>query len=56
MRSRLFKNVRCKNRCAVSSTGKVGLLFGFNDSIKPLLYYILHLNKLLVRTVCYRLR
>ena len=30
------KNVRCKNGCAVSgagsSIGKVGLVFGFNDS------------------------
>ena len=31
-------DVRCKNGCAVSSIGKVGLLFGFNDSTKPLLY------------------
>ena len=29
----LLKNVRCKNGCAVSSIGKVDLLFGFNDSI-----------------------
>ena len=33
MRSRLLKHVRCKNGFAVSSIGKVGLLFGFNDSI-----------------------
>ena len=35
---RVAKNVRCKNGCAVSSIGKVGSLFGFNDSIKPLVY------------------
>ena len=34
----LLKNVRCINGCAVSSTGKVDLLFGLNNSIKPLLY------------------
>ena len=28
-RSRLIKNVRCKNGCAVSRIGKVGLLFVF---------------------------
>ena len=32
MRSRLLKNVGCKNGRAVSSIGKVDLLFGFNDS------------------------
>ena len=38
VRSRLLRNVRCKNGCAMSSIGKVDLLFGFNCSIKPLLY------------------
>ena len=34
MSSRLLKNVRCRNGCAVSSIGKFGVLFGFNDSIR----------------------
>ena len=38
VRSRLLKNVRCKNGSAVSSIGKFNLLFGFNNSIKLLLY------------------
>ena len=33
MRSRSFENVRNKNGCVVSSTGKVDLSFGFNDTI-----------------------
>ena len=33
MRSRSFKNVRNKNGCVVSSTGKVDLSFAFDDTI-----------------------
>ena len=33
VRSRSFENVRNKNGCIVSSTGKVDLSFGFNDTI-----------------------
>ena len=39
VRSRLLKNVRCKNGYALSSIGKVDLLFGFSDSSKSLLYF-----------------
>ena len=35
---KVSQKCKVKNGCAVSSIGKVGLLFGFNDSIKPLLY------------------
>ena len=38
MRSRSFENVRNKNGSVVSSTGKVDLSFGFNDTIQPLLF------------------
>ena len=31
--TRSFENVRNKNGCVVSSTGKVDLSFGFNDPI-----------------------
>ena len=34
--SRSFENVRNKNGCVVSKTGKVDLSFGFNDTIQPL--------------------
>ena len=33
VRSRSFENVRNKNECVVSSTGKVDLSFGFNGTI-----------------------
>ena len=33
VRSMSFENGRNKNGCAVSSTGKVDLSFGFNDTI-----------------------
>ena len=33
MRSSSFENVRNKNGCVVSGTGKVDLSFGFNDTI-----------------------
>ena len=33
VRSTLLKNVRFKNGCAVSSIGKVNLLFGFNNRL-----------------------
>ena len=33
VRSRSFENVKNKNGCVVSSTGKVDFLFGLNDSI-----------------------
>ena len=33
VRSRSFENVRNKNGCVMSSTGKVDLSFGINDTI-----------------------
>ena len=33
VRSRSFENARNKNGCVVSSTAKVDLSFGFNDTI-----------------------
>ena len=38
MGSSLLENARYKNGYVVSSAGKVDLLFGFNDTIKLLLY------------------
>ena len=33
VRSRSFEDLRNKNGCVMSSTGKVDLSFGFNDAI-----------------------
>ena len=40
VRSMSFENVRNKNGCVVSSTGKVDLSFGFNDTILTIVILI----------------